>query len=160
MFDACATTGVGLIVIVKLTGALVHPLKLALADMFATIVDPVVFGEDVKLISPAPLDPRPIDGVSLVQLITEPATLLDHTTETGAPEHTEIAPGKVNTGRAFSVMLKLITALVQLLSVAVTVTTPTMSEPVLFALNVKPARVLVVPDADTPIAPALVTLQL
>jgi len=160
MFDAWATTGVALSVIVKLTGAPVQPLKLAVAEMLATISEPVLLGEDVKLMSPEPLDPSPIEVLSLVQLITEPPTLLDHTTETGEPEQTEIGTTVVSTGCAFNVMVKLITALVQLFSVAVTVTTPTMSTPVLFALNVKPARVLVVPDADTPIAPALVTLQL
>ena len=149
-----------MIVIVKLTGALVQPLKLAVAEMFATRLDPVLFGEEVKLMSPDPLDPRPIEVLSLVQLITEPATLLDHTTDTGAAEHTEIDDGKVKTGCAFSVMLNVITGLVQLFSVAVTVTTPTMSEPVLFELNVKPGMVLVVPDAATPISAALVTLQL
>ena len=93
-------TGVGLIVIVKLTaGALVQPLRVAVALIVPVTGDPVVLVAAVKLISPVlgPA-PNPIAGLLLVQLTTEPGVLVIQATDTASPAQNTNGPGLVNTG--------------------------------------------------------------
>src|SRR5688500_2838996 len=67
----------------------------------------------------------------------------------------------VTTGCGFRVMLKVITEVAQLFFVALTVTTPTIGEFVLFAANVQPGMLSVLPVPEArPKAAKLVTLQL
>jgi len=149
MSGCCVKTGVGLIVIEKFTTELTHPFLDAVAVMFPTTGTPVTLEAAVKLMSPVlgPV-PNPIAELSLLHVIVE-ATSVDQVISTGAPAQNVCAPGFVNTGCAFRVIVNVIGALVQLFFVAVTVATPMMSEPVLLAANVQPG---ILPEVPVPLA--------
>ena len=148
-------------VIEKLTTELVQPLRVAVAVMLPTTGLPVILDAVVKLISPVlgPV-PNPIAALSLLQVIVE-ATSVDHVINTGEPAQKLCAPGFVSTGWAFKVIVNVIGALVQLFFVAVTVATPVISAPVLFAPNVQPGMLPVTSlPLARPNAAKFVTLQL
>ena len=68
----------GLIVMSKVSAALVQPSLVAVTLIVPLIAEPVLFAGAVKMMSPVPLAAMPIAVLVFVQLNTEPDTLLDN----------------------------------------------------------------------------------
>jgi len=127
-------TGVGLIVTVKVTGALAQPLAVAVTDIVAVILKLVRFaGAAYETIFPAPLVAKPIAALLLVQLKMAPATLLENAP--GLIElvgQTIILETAATTGVGLTVIEKFMGELTQLFNVAVTAIFPTNADPETF----------------------------
>jgi hypothetical protein len=77
MFAKALITGVGLMVIVKITVVLVHPLIVAVTETVEVITAPVLFtGATYDVISPIPLAARPTAVFVFVQLNISPPPVL------------------------------------------------------------------------------------
>ena len=95
------TVGIGLTVIVKLTGAPIHPFKMEVTEIFPTsAVVPVLVVVKLKL--PAPLAPKPIAVSEFVQLKFAPAVPLK-LTETLSPTQAAWSVCGFVTGNGFTV---------------------------------------------------------
>ena len=152
-----------MIVIVNVSVTLLQPLIVAITSIVPTMFAPVKLAGAVNNISPLPDAGIPI--AVLVFVHANVAPLIDGVVVNGmlmlVPAQKLWSATAVTTGCGFSVMLKVIGALVQLFFVAVTVATPVIAEAVLFAANVQPVMLDVVPlPAPNPNAAKLVTLQL
>lgn len=114
--------GVGFTVTVKFTGVPVQPLADGVTLMVAIIGLADVLTAVKPLILPVPLPARPMDGVLLVQLKVEPATVLvKFKAFTGAPLQTITFAGTVTVGVGFTVMVKVCAVPAQPLAEGVTV---------------------------------------
>ena len=132
--DKAVMTGVGLIVTVKVTGALAQPLAVAVTEIVAEILKLVRFaGAAYEAIFPVPLVAKPIAALLLVQLKVAPATLLPN-----APGLIELVgqtimlETAVTTGVGLTEIEKFIGELIQLFNVAVTAIFPTNADPETF----------------------------
>jgi len=77
ILDNGLITGVGLMLIVKVMGALVHPFFVAVTVTVEEITRPVLFtGAAYELILPDPLAARPTAILELVQLKVSPPPVL------------------------------------------------------------------------------------
>jgi hypothetical protein len=150
--DCVVRTGVGFIVTVNVTGALVHPFAVAVTEMVPLILKLVRFaGAAYEVISPDPVAANPIAILLLVQLNMAPATLLEKVPGfivlVGQTIISDIAD---TTGVGLIVIEKFMGVLTQLLRVAVTAIFPTNADPVKFTGAIYEA-IFPVPEAPKPI---------
>jgi hypothetical protein len=163
MSDTCVTSGVGLIVIVKVSTTLLQPSLVAITSIVPTMSEPVKLAGAVNNISPLPDAGIPIAVFVFVQANVAPviAGVVVNGMLMLVPAQKLWSATAVTTGCGFRVIVKLITELVQLFFVAVTVAVPVIADAVLFVANVQPVMLEVVPlPAPNPNAAKFVTFQL
>src|ERR1700755_323028 len=140
MSDTCVTSGVGLIVIVNVSTALLQPSFVAITSIVPTMSAPVMLAGAVNNISPLPDAGMPVAVLVFVHATVAP--LIDGVVVSGilmlVPAQKLWSATAVTVGCGFSVMLNVIGALVQLFLVAVTVATPVIADDVLLLANVQP----------------------
>jgi hypothetical protein len=147
-------TGVGFTVIVKLPVIPLHPPATGVIVIVETRLVFPLFTAVNELISPVPLDAKPVDVVLFVQLKVVPATFNADEKITGfvnTPLQITWLAIASTVGLGFTVIVNEIGRPGQLLNVGVTVMVPKIAELEVFVVK-KEGIVALFPDAPNPIA--------
>ena len=135
IFVTALTIGVGLMVMVNvfaLAPALTQPFLVAITVMVPTMSAPVLLAGAMYDMSPLPDVANPMLALVFVQLITEPATLLNNGMLIDSPVQNDWLETAVTTGSGLMVMLNVWAGPTQPFFVAVTLKFPTIGAPLVF----------------------------